>query len=128
MGRTVEPRRGSRAAAVGGAPALVGLVAGGWLLLAPLLLDHRRASLAVELGLGLALLVLATFRLLAPAASSGVPVLVTSVGLLLVIAPVVFRYGDTERVVSAYVNGILVGLVVTAAGLVMSRQDPSADR
>lgn len=129
MIRTSPAGRRSRAVAAGRGPALVCLVAGGWLLLAPWLLDHRGAwaPLAVEIGLGLALVALATFRLLAPGASRGVPVLATSAGLLLVIAPVVFRYGDTDRVVSAYVNDILVGLLVAAAGLVMSRQDPSRE-
>ncbi len=124
--------RGSRArsgtSAAGRAPALVCLVAGGWLLLAPWLLDHRgaRAPLAVDLVLGVALLALATFRLLARSASRGVPVLITSAGLLLVIAPVVLRYGHTDRVVAAYVNDILVGLLVAAAGLLLSRRDRSA--
>lgn len=134
MSRTVgsghRPRdRWASAGAAGRAPELVCLAAGGWLLLAPWLLDYRgaRAPLAVDLGLGVVLVVLATFRLLARPASRGVPVLATSTGLLLVIAPVVLRYGHTDRVVAAYLNDILIGLLVAAAGLVMSRQGPSAD-
>lgn len=131
MRGTVESRRRrSRAAAASRAPGLVCLAAGGWLLVAPWLLGHGdvRAPLAVDLGLGVVLVGLASFRLLARPASRGVPALATSAGLLLVIAPVVLRYGHTDRVVAAYVNDILVGLLVAAAGLVMSKQDPSADR
>lgn len=62
------------------------------------------------------------------AASRGVPVLLISSGLLLVLAPVVLRYGHTDRVVAAYVNDITVGLIVALAGLVAFRQGPHAGR
>ena len=123
-----SPRRRVGAAGAGRAPAMVCLVAGAWLLLAPWVLEYSgfAAPLSVDLGLGLVLIALAAFRLLAGDASRGVPVLTTSAGLLLVIAPVVLRYGDTDRVVAAYVNDVLIGLLVAAAGVVMSRTAAAA--
>lgn len=125
-----ESSRGrARAVGAGRAPALVCLVAGAWLLLAPWVLDYSgfAAALSVDLGLGLVLVTLAAFALLAGDAGRGVPVLTTSAGLLLVIAPVVLRYGHTDRAVAAYVNDVLIGLLVAAAGFLMSRAASAAD-
>lgn len=107
-------------------PGLIVLAVGLWLLAGWWLLGYGYAhrAVTVEVLAGVVLLALSSFRLLAWSASRGVPVLVMGTGLLLVIAPVVFRYGYLDRVVAAYVNDIAVGLLVLAAGFWLSRQGP----
>lgn len=84
----------------------------------------RAPAVTVEVLASAGLLALSSLRLLAWSASRGVPVLVMGIGLLLIIAPVVFRYGYLDRVVAAYVNDIAEGLVVLTAGFWLSRQGP----
>ncbi len=93
----------------------------GWWLLG---YGYAQRALTVDVLAAVVLLALSSLRLLAWSASRGVPVLVMSTGMLLVIAPVVLRYGYLDRVVAAYVNDIAVGLVVLAAGFWLSRQGP----
>ena len=123
-------RRSGRSSAPSRAPALIVLVAALWLLAAWWLLGYGYAQRAVTVDVlaGLVLLALSAFRLLAWSASRGVPVSVMSIGMLLVIAPIVLRYGYVDRVVAAYVNDIAVGLIVLAAGFWLSRQGPHEAR
>lgn len=117
-------RRSDRSTVPCRVPGLVVLLCGLWLLVGWWLLGYGYAQRAVTVDVlaAVVLLALSSLRLLAWSASRGVPVLVMSTGMLLVIAPVVLRYGYLDRVVVAYINDIAVGLVVLAAGFWLSRQ------
>lgn len=92
------------------------------------MLGYRDAehAVAVDLVLGVAIAALAGFRLRAGAAGRGVAVLLIWAGILRVMAPVVFRYGHVERAAPAYVNDVVVGLVVLIAGVLAARHERAA--
>lgn len=101
----------------------VTLLLGVWLLVGWAVLGHAYAERAVTTALiaGTVLIVLSIKQLLAGPAHWASVSLVW-VGLALVAAPVVLRYGYTDRVDAAYANQIAIGLVVGAIGLWSARR------
>lgn len=107
---------------------LTGLVlgAGLWLLVSAVLLGYTDATraLAVGVGAGLVLASLATVQLLG-GRSHVLSVLMVWTGVVLVLAPFALQYGYLEPVVAAMVNHVVVGLLVVAAGVLLSRRTSS---
>lgn len=99
------------------------LVAGLWLLVSAQVLGYGAGgdrAVAVEIGAGIALVILSALQL-ATGASHRLSVLVVWVGVLLFVAPVVLRYGYLDRIEAAYVNDMLTAVVVIAAGVLAAR-------
>lgn len=98
------------------------LAAGAWLFVAWWLLGYADATRAVgaDLVAGLVLTSLATVQLLS-GPSHLLSVLIVWAGLGLVIAPLALQYGYFEPVVPAFVNDLVVGVVVMGAGVLLSR-------
>lgn len=93
-----------------------------WLLFGWFVLGYPDAQRAVfaDVVLGLALAAVSAFQLV-DRPGHRASVVVVWLGLLLALAPVVLQHGYVEPVVAAYVNDIVVGLVVVVSGAVAAR-------
>ena len=99
------------------------LTAGAWLLVGWSILGYEDATRAVFVDVlaGLALLTLATVQLLY-GPTHRLSVLMVWTGLAVALAPHVLQYGYVEPVVPAFVNDMIVGVVVMGAGALLSRR------
>jgi hypothetical protein len=98
------------------------LIAGGWLLFAGQVLGHGDAPRAVPVAVTLGLLLSAVSLLqLAKGPQHAPSVLLVWIGVALVAAPVLLRYGYIDRIAGAYVSQIVSGVVALAVGLWSSK-------
>lgn len=98
------------------------LIAGIWLLVAPIALDYGALAPARwnGLGAGIVLVVLALLRFLKPLPPAGLVWTILAAGVWLILAPFVLGYGSFDTAAEslnargATWNDIIVGLLVTA--------------
>lgn len=104
------------------------LAAGVWLLVGWWILGYQGATRAVSADVvaGLVLTSLATMQLLS-GASHLLSVLTVWTGLGVVLAPLALQYGYFEPVVPAFLNDLVVGVVVVGAGVVLARRTRRLD-
>lgn len=113
----------------GNGPAYVLLAIGIWLPLANFVLGYSEAGDArvVESVLGASLIWFSVWKLTGRALANGTPRYAALIGVLLLIAPVVVRYGfGSERAVAGYLNSMLLGAVVIGVSVWMGRRQKGA--